>query len=198
MPFLIAPKPTDFLRHAADVAPDLRQRAVVIRFANPVRMQDLEVFLTIHLTREMKAAGEEAAYKPEVFQPQRVRDRVCPLCYQAMTKVRPTAHRCTNPRCRTAEGRPTSEMAFMTGPLTGIVDVKVPPEWKVTEVTEQVPCGLTWDKNAGRMVQNVRSRSMPLVSGCVVILDRRYDDLTLAAVYRTCGLICDRQGWKLA
>lgn len=30
-----------------------------------------------------------------------------------------------------------------------------------------------------------------------LILDRRYDDDTLAAVYRTAGQICDEMGWRL-
>lgn len=198
MPFKIAPRPTDFLRHAHHVATDLRQRAIVLRFKSPLRMLDLDAFMCIHMTRDMQAKGEAEAYKPEIFQPHRVGNRVCPLCYQPLQQIRPNAHRCNNPKCRTAEGRPTSESAFVTGPLTGIIDVKVLPEWKAGEVREQVPCGLTWDDSARKMIQNYHPRTMPLVSGCVVILDRRYDDLTLSQVYRTCGILCDQKGWKLA
>lgn len=34
--------------------------------------------------------------------------------------------------------------------------------------------------------------------GCVLVLDRRYREEVLAAVYRTAGQLCDRLGWRLS
>ena len=36
-----------------------------------------------------------------------------------------------------------------------------------------------------------------LIQGCLLVLDRRYDDSVLCAVYRTCGELCDLIGIKL-
>jgi len=36
-----------------------------------------------------------------------------------------------------------------------------------------------------------------MVNGCLLILDRRYPEECLKAVWRTAGLICDEMGWRM-
>lgn len=36
-----------------------------------------------------------------------------------------------------------------------------------------------------------------ITSGCLLVLDRRYSDQCLCAVYRTAGMVCDQEGWLM-
>lgn len=38
---------------------------------------------------------------------------------------------------------------------------------------------------------------MPMVRGCLVVLDRRYSEQCLCRIWRTCGMLCEEIGWEL-
>ena len=63
-----------------------------------------------------------------------------------------------------------------------------PGRFNEESCSEAIKMYLDWQEN---------KIPIDIISGCLVILDRRYNDSVLCAVYRTCGILCDQMGWEL-
>jgi len=176
----IAPRYDELLKANAELPEHLRQVAVVLRFAEPIKESACGEFLRIHLRPEQLAGGEDGFYLAEVYQPDRVRMLACPNCRQPMDRIAETLARCRNPACLQVDGTPTSEFAVVTGPMRGICQVVVFPDW----IVEHRPA-----VDGGRPVAWVKA--------CMLVLDRRYHPQVLAAIVRTAGAIADMNGWRL-
>lgn len=160
----------DLLRNQRYVAPEFNQSAILLTFAEPIGRHMAGEFLRIHLTREMLARGEDAPFMPEIFQPDRVDIKTCPHCGQAIAQLSLFYVKCVNKHCR------AYLMRQQVGPVQGVIDVLVFDEFVVEQQTETQPAR---------------------IDRCLLVLDRRYDDAVLQAVYRTCGALCEFNHWKL-
>jgi len=176
----ILPRYEELLRANQSLPEHLRQSAVLLRFAAPVRESMLGEFHRIHLTPAMLDGGEEAFHLAEVYQPDRVKQQRCPNCGHFLDRINPTLARCRNAACLQVDGTPTSEFAIITGPVRGVCKVLTFPD----HIVENRPT-------------IVGGRPVPWVNACVLMLDRRYHPVVLAAIYRTAGQICEMNGWQL-
>lgn len=176
----IAPRYDELLKANAELPEHMRQMAVLLRFAEPIKESACGEFLRIHLTPAMLSGGEDGFHLAEVYQPHRHKMFLCPNCHAAMDRINESLARCRNPACLQIDGTPTSEFAVLTGPLRGICRVVVFPDW----IVEHRPA---------------REGEPPVawVSACMLVLDRRYHPQVLAAIYRTAGAITDMNGWRL-
>lgn len=176
----ILPRYEELLRSNLALPEHMRQSAVLLRFAEPIRESACGEFHRIHLTADMLSGGEQGFYLADVFQPHRVAMRCCPNCGQPLDQINPSLARCRNKACLQVDGTPTEEFAIITGPVRGICKVLVFPD-HIVERRPVSPGGppVTW------------------VSACVLVLDRRYHEIVMAAIYRTAGQICEMNGWKL-
>lgn len=182
MPWVL-PRYDELLRDQRHVPEDKRQSQVLIRFARPIPRRLVSEFQRIHLTPAMFNGGEEEFFQATVFQPHRVARKTCPLCGQPMDPMSPTVSKCRNPRClmpKTSE--PTSQYEFHRGPLRGVVAVITLPEFVVSREKRET-FGTVWVDE--------------LVDRALLVLDRRYHPIVLAAVKRTAALICEQWGWGL-
>jgi len=174
------PTHRDLLRFNAELPDALRDRSVALRFAKPVPIRHTENFYLIRLTRNMLAGGEKDFFMPEIAQPHRVGKQLCPGCQAAMRRVSPTTFACDNPACLASR--------VESGPSRGVVSVRSAFEGELDgkRVSVSFIAGLETIKT-GRFAFRT-----PLVSGCLLVLDRRYRGEVLAAVYRTAGELCER------
>jgi hypothetical protein len=180
----VMPTPAEMIRRNQLLPPQFRQSAVMLQFSKPLASWMLDQFHRVHLTPEMLLGGEDGFFKAEVFQPQHVEPRACPRCDEMLLPVGENRSRCHNPRCRDARtGEPTSIKAFVTGPIRGVIKILTFPDHVADVVMKTTADG-----------QRYR---VEYFSACVLILDRRYRPEVLAAVYRTCGELCDQMGWGL-
>ncbi len=171
----------------------LRQNTLLLRFdpASPARASLLADFYRIQLTPELKAPGlgEDTFYRADLYQPSRSNSRlkICRTCGQAQTAATPQYWKCTNRKCR-QHGR-----LVHSGPVRGVVDVRCCDQWVVSRETVPITLnGCTTDIHGVPLTNEIVK-----VKACLLVLDRRYGDIVLAAVYRTAGMICDQYGWKL-
>lgn len=187
---------SQLLKHQAELPEKDRQSSVYLKFASPVNMSLTSDFYRIHLTRELKREGlsETEFYKPEIFQPSRMQQqKLCSACGQGMTKVLISTWKCQNAKCR-RRGHPVE-----SGPTRGVIAVDVPDSAIVNR--EQIDATVT--KKDGKVETLTTLQGVPMkcervtVDACILRLDRRYDPIVLAAIYRTAGMICDQYGWKL-
>lgn len=176
----ILPRYEELLRANQSLPEPIRQSAVLLRFATPIRESQCGEFHRIHLTPAMLDGGEAGFWMAESYQPHRLRMRCCPNCGQPLDQVNPSLARCRNKACLQVDGTPTEEFAIVTGPVRGVCKVLTFPD-HIVERRAVSPGGplVTW------------------VSACVLILDRRYHPVVLAAIYRTAGQICEMHGWQL-
>lgn len=168
MPDLLTP--ANLLRGQKYVAPDFNQSCILLAFDPPIPRYRAAEFLRIHLSRDMRTRGEDEAYLPEIFQPDRVGMQKCPSCGGIMARLNQAYTKCINAKCQ-AYG-----MRQQNGPLQGVVDVLVFDEFVTCAATGNGP---------------------ERIDRCLLALDRRYDDRTLAAIYRTAGALCDHLGIRL-
>lgn len=175
--------PIHKLLKGQQLLPDsIRQNAVLLRFdpATPAKTSLLADFYRIQLTPELKQErlSESDFYRAELYQPTRsgARPRPCRTCGQLMTVATIQYQKCGNRKCR-QHGR-----LVHSGPVRGVIDVKFQDDWIVSREPT------LFEGIAGECVK---------VRACLLILDRRYDEVVLAAVYRTAGVVCDQYGWKL-
>lgn len=160
----------DLLKDQRFVSPEFNQSCIILRFAEPIPRYAAAEFLRIHLTKDMLARGEDAPFKPEIFQPDRVGLMPCATCGQTMARLSLFYTKCTNPKCRTFGHR------VQNGPVQGVVDVLVFDEF-ITDI--------------GTATEPAR------IDRALLVLDRRYDDAVLQATYRTAGALCEFNRWKL-
>jgi hypothetical protein len=153
-----------------------KQSMVMLRFRNPISTALMEHFTRIHLTRGMKAGGEQSFYRAEVFQSHRTGRKNCPRCHHAMPRTSLTTYRCQNRACK------NYGLTVVGGPRRGVIRVDICPEFVVRRET----CS-----HRGREFERV------LVDRCLLVLDRRYREEVLSSVYRTAGEMCEMMGWEL-
>ncbi len=155
--------PRELLRGQRHLPEDLRQSVVLLTFREPLPRYVVSQFLRIHLQRVQLERGEASAYLPEVFQPHRVGPKPCPKCANMMHPMSESWSKCANPACELFTKR------VMHGPLIGVVNV------------------LTWTDS----VVGHTATGEELVKNCGLVMDRRYDETTLAAVYRTAEALAE-------
>lgn len=144
-----------------------RQNMVLLRFAAPIPKAFAWEFLRIRLTHQMLAGGEDEFFHAEVHQPQHALAKHCSACNHSLTLVGPYRGLCANAACVRYRREETHS------PKRGVVRVLIPSD-HLQLVDGREVCG-----------------------SIVLVLDRRYREEVLAAVYRTAGMICDDLGWKL-
>ena len=148
---------------------DKRQSMVMLRFLEPYPPFDRRhEFLRIHLTRAMLTGGEQGFYQPQVTRPQLVGVQTCARCYGRMHRVGPWDWQCQNQACR------SFGLTQIRRPPRGVIGLLVPP-------------GTLRVNEAGREV----------MTQLVLVLDRRYDPLVLAAIYRTAGQLGEEMRWPI-
>lgn len=173
-----APTDANLLQAQRALPDEVRQNMILLRFASPIPRPFAGEFLRIHLTPSMFQAAEEAAYRPEVIQPHRLRPQSCPTCGQRMQRVDVTRWRC---RDRLCEG---STRTMHAGPIRGVVKIVTTPDCVAHVESTTRPDGTV--------------RRTEHLDKLLLALDRRYDRKVLAAIYRTAGHLCDQMGWRLA
>lgn len=156
----------ELLRSQHKLPEELRGNHLLIEFTNPIPAHRCGEFQRIRFTDEMLAGGEGAFYKPEVWQPHRVKPARCKTCGVNMRPFAEFRWKCENRRCAQM-GREQR-----TGPVRGIVQVLTFSEHVVN------------DPDRGE-----------LASACVLVLDRRYRDDVLVAVKRTCLELVEEE-WR--
>lgn len=182
MPWVL-PRHDQLLRDQRQLPAKDRQSKILLTFGRPIPRRLVSEFQRIHLTPAMFTGGEDRFYRPAVFQPHRVPRTNCPLCRQPMDPMSPSVSKCRNPRCtmpKTSE--PTSQYEFHRGPMRGVVAVITLPDFVVSREKRELH-GVSWVDE--------------LVDRALLVLDRRYDPIVLAAVKRTAALICEQWGWGL-
>ena len=162
--------PRELLRGQRHLPEDLRQSVVLLVFREPVPRYVVSEFLRIHLQQMQLERGEQSAYMASVFQPHRVGPKPCPRCGNIMRPVAEAWSVCECAGCEIFQRR------VMHGPLIGVINV------------------LTWTDS---VVGHTESGE-ELVKNCGLVLDRRYDETTLAAVYRTAEALAEFLGRNLA
>lgn len=171
----------------------LRQSSVVLQFATPVPYRHLWELRRIHLTPAMLSGGESDFHQPEIVQRHRVCRQVCTMCGGTLQRVAEYDYRCLNPHCRQESGRPTSTLIQGIEPHRGVVQVakEFEAEHQGRRKTISFVAGVEHYRIGDRRRQDV------ICSGCLLVLDRRYHDAVLCAVYRTAGQVADEQGWRM-
>lgn len=187
---------SQLLKHQQELPERDRQSAILLKFAAPIPMSLTSDFYRIHLTPELKQErlGETEFFKPEIFQPSRMNAvKKCTACSQAMVKVLISTWKCQNARCR-RRGSPVE-----SGPTRGVIAVDVADEYIVDR--EQIDAVVKRKDGTTRTLMTAAGVPMKCervtINACILRLDRRYDPVVLAAVYRTAGAICDQYGWVL-
>lgn len=181
------PTPHEMLALNRALPDALRDRSVAIEFQKPIPKHVTESFYRIRLSRKMLAGGEEDFFMPEIAQPHRVGRQVCPTCGRDMQRISLTTYRCENTFCFQGDGTPSQSMAHISGPNRGVVSVRTEfAGWmQGREVDVSFLCGYETKDFQGRVLK------VPIVRGCLLVLDRRYPPEVLAAVYRTAGILCE-------
>mgnify|MGYP006969344514 FL=1 len=202
----VVPSYADMVAGNRELPEKLRESAVLLSFAEPIKSSRAGEFLRLHMTPNMLLDGEEEFYEVDVFQPDRADAKLCRACGDRMRRISPVLSSCSNPKCA-ARGKRVHD-----GPVRGVIDVLVFPDFVVETTTETVyvpdPSGApTLADVLSRRVKTSQVKAQPRIAQtvsvewidrCVLVLDRRYNPMTLAAVYRTAGTLCDMFGWRLA
>ncbi len=175
------------------VVPTYKQRSVKLSFVEPVPLPQLEHLMCIRLSKEQEKRGEslESLYKVLYAPP------TCDLCgsQTQVCKTIPNAYICCATTC------PANIRPVHRPHMIGVQQIKHIPAWHTRYET------VSWfDRESPRnhvasigKAWLVRSARCPVLSTCLVVLDRNYDAEVLAAVYRSCGAIGDMltPGWRL-
>ena len=202
----------------------LRHCSVVLRFKVPMPCRLTEHFYRVRMTRNMLGSGEDDFWIPEITQPARVGFQICLGCMERMRRVGVISHTCVNPICglrgRTLAAGPKRGVQSIKTTFTSThpdygkpVDITfiTGREWLSVHSDEWLSFGSRQLQKKGLMVlpdllpEVIVNRlrwprdkiPIELVQGCVAVLDRRYSDVVLCQVWRTCGMLCDQMGWKL-
>jgi hypothetical protein len=171
----------------------LRQNAVLLEFAKPIRRSWAGQFLLIRLTPNMLAGGEEEFYLTHIVQPHRVPTESCRFCRQPMHRESLETWRCHNPRCFLPNGQPTRSIQQHSAPARGVVKLLI-----TDDCVDHVEYSQVIDRFLPDGKPIYRRHSSEWLKAVVLLLDRRYRPEVLAAVKRTAGEICDIMGWQLA
>lgn len=188
------PTASELLRGNRLLPDDLRQRAVFVEFAELWPSHRCEHFLRIHLTRELLEGGEQEFYRADITQPHRVSQQSCPACRTPMRKVGLYLWECRTPICPTRQ----LDMRYNAGPVRGVVDVKFEFEANMPGMGRRPISFVIGQERKTIPLGNRQTTVMiDMVAGCCLMLDRRYSEQALEAVYRTAGHLCDQLGFRL-
>jgi hypothetical protein len=174
--------------------PELRQSAVLVEFAEPVSLPHLQDLTLVRLHQTELDRSEDARYLASISDPawhQRVR---CHVCGGGVRLVDfGDVYQCKNARCVMA----TQRVAKLShrGVTSVMWSRPFVARWESRE----------WQTPAGIMAQLIdvsretktHTTQVPFLNRCIAMLDRRYDPVAIAAVYRTIGALADRKGWRL-
>jgi hypothetical protein len=156
------------LLHANRQLPEgVQQSMVMIRFAKPVFKSHALEFMRIHLTAAMLSGGEGDFYQAELFAKERMLKQECPRCRRPERPLSTWLWVCVNPQCSRFQAKHDVK------PPRGVVQVLIPSD-----------------------AISVRD-GIEHMDKCVLVLDRRYRQNVLAAVYRTAGNLADEIGVKI-
>ena len=180
------PTTRDLLKGQAGLPDHLKNSIVRIDFVEPVDARAVADFYRIglkevHLQRGESDQGEDSFYLAEIFQPHRVGVRNCPACSGINRQRSVTVSICENPACR------LYKREIADGPVRGVVCVWVPSDWIVAH--DSVPAISRKGKVIGTLTRE-------LTRGALLVLDRRYPDEVLAAVFRSAKELSELKGWK--
>ena len=165
----------------------LRDRSVGIEFTKPVPIHLIEHFYRIRLTQQMLAGGEDDFFMPEIAQPHKVGQQLCPTCDYVMRRVSLRLFQCENPWCVDAGGNPSQSRLHDIGPSRGVVSVMT----KFDAMLHGRQQNITFHCGSEHRTIGERVLATSIVNGCLLVLDRRYRQEVLAGVYRTAGLLCE-------
>ena len=216
----------DILKQNLMLPPELQKCAVVLQFQRDMPKHRTENFYRIRMSPHMLSAGEGQFWKPEVLQPERAGRQRCLGCRQFMDKIGSQSYTCTNAACMncgitTMCGPVRGVQSVLTEfesphprtkKLTTVSFLKG-REWISVKESSWLSVGRYHLRKIGQQVGRNDPRLAParstflkwenckipndIVGGCVLVLDRRYDDDCLAAVWRTAGMLCDDMGWRM-
>jgi len=153
-----------------------RQSMILLEFLKPIAEHQCEEFLRIQLTESMLSDGEGEFYQAEIYQATRTGMQKCKSCQHLMTHPLKNVWKCINSKCKAYLKKQ------IVGPLRGVVTIQVFPDFISHTET---------------FTNNQVSHEVAYVNRCCLVLDRRYDERTLAAVKRTASALCDLMGWKM-
>jgi hypothetical protein len=185
----IAPTHAQLLRHQLELPDALRQNHVLIKFAEPVSAGAIGDFVLVRLSPTMQNGGEDQPYLPHIFQPHRTGSQRCRIarpglygnpvpCDSLMERTGIYTWRCTNPKCRLPDGRPTHLVDQVRGPLQGVIKVLYFTEWVVRSEPR-------------------RYGTVEYTNRALLRLDRRYGERTLCGIVRTCHELAAQRGWRI-
>ena len=214
-----APTDREILKWNRALPDKLRQCSVVLRFKKVMPKRLTEHFYRVRMTKNMFSLGENDFWIPEIIQPSRSGDQVCLACTYKMKRVGVMSTMCMNSMCKQhgrtfingpQRGIHTVKTKFTsTHPDTGkLVDVDFLHGIEWVTVEHSVWLGMVVSKlrkkgvdtgtmseellvESGKRILSLREDRVPmeLVEGCLVVLDRRYSEQCLCAVWRTCGAL---------
>lgn len=188
---MVQKTPTDreLLRGQQNLPSEFRQNMILIEFLEPIQTRAIGHFYRIGL-REMQLkkgesdrGEEESFYMPEIFQPHRAGVKKCIACGGMNHQRSSAVSLCQNATCG------LFRREIVDGPVRGVVDIQIPEDF-LTEKEETIPART----RLGNIVGTMRVR---LTRGAILVLDRRYPQDVLAAVFRSCHELAELQGWKI-
>lgn len=219
------PTNRDFLRLNKALPDHLQQCTVVIEFAKPMPRFCTENFYRIRMSPSMLQAGEDDFWKPELMQPLAVGQQRCLSCKSMMKRVGVMSSTCVDPICPNSgmttitgpkRGVHSVKVEFNATDSTTKAPINVSfivgQEWMTVDEDVWLNVGASRLKKKGVIAVDRTFLSeaivdflgwkllkMPtdIVSGCLLVLDRRYSEQCLVAVHRTAGMLCDEMGWEL-
>lgn len=177
--------------------PDLKQCAVLLSFCDPVSIGELRALLAIKLYKTHIQAGEDDFYMIGLEDKQAWTDRLsCMVCRTSMKRgFREDVYVCSNGNCSRfnkqvwkCRGQGVKRLVFGK-PMVSHIETRT---WQDCPGTGD---GIFDVDLSARPVQ--RTAAIKYLNSVVVLLDRRYPDTVLAAVYRSCGTVGDLMGWRL-
>jgi hypothetical protein len=192
----VAPTYSEFIKQNQLLPHELRERAVLIMFQQPFPDEMISEFYRIHFSDEMLDGGEAEFYQSEIFQPERVKPKLCPGCGQMMKRISPVKSKCINPRCVQPDGVASDKLEFIDGPVRGVIAVLTFPDFVVErEENYRHWVGLTYENQKPKQIFKTRTREF--MDRVLLVLDRRYSEKTLGGVKRTAGLLCEQLGYGI-
>lgn len=187
------PTPRELLKRNQLLPDYLRERSVFLEFAQPILEHTTEYFHQIHLTPEMLSGGEAKFFQSHLFQRHRIGAQRCLTCKTPMQRLDENRSRCRNPSCKQEDGTPTRQYVQLTGPVRGVCKVETGFDAR----HHGRACHVSFVVGQESKTFHGQTFRFNVVDRCLLVLDRRYHPVVLAAVYRTAGQICDLWGWNL-
>lgn len=194
MSVIASKSPEDMMRSVNGwLIPQLRDCSVGLQFVEPVALPKLEVINALRLTSITLKNGEDDFFNVTMEDAIAWQNRLkCDECNQQLMKgPEQDVYLCNYPLCSMsgrkiykARGRGVKRLLFQ-------------PDFVARTETKQWDCGAGTDNVFDIGNEKIVTRAQKFLSRVVVLMDRRYSDSVLAAVYRSCGTIGEIEGWQL-